>query len=206
VILDGKRADIGSTSARLAVALFDALGADAVTLNPYLGRDAIAPILARTDRYAYLLCRTSNPGADELQGLLVASAEPESGGAASAGAARSEPLSVRVARTIAGWPEAEAGRVGLVVGATAPPELRAIRALVAGLGFLVPGLGAQGGDAEAVLEAGPASLPPAGGRPGGGLVVNVGRGILGASNGTRRPEEALAAAARGWNARLPVLA
>jgi orotidine-5'-phosphate decarboxylase len=195
VILDAKRADIGPTSARLAVALFESLGADAVTLNPYLGRDAIAPLLGLEARYAYLLCRTSNPGADELQALAVAAADDTP----------TESLAFRVARTIAGWPEAAAGGVGLVVGATAPAELRAIRALVPGLGFLVPGLGAQGGDLEAVLAAGPASVPPAGGRPGGGLVVNVGRAILGAA-ATGDPGEALALAAEDWSRRLPVLA
>jgi orotidine-5'-phosphate decarboxylase len=200
LILDAKRADIGSTSARLAAALFDALGADAITVNPYLGRDAIAPLLARDDRYAYVLCRTSNPGADELQGLVV-------------GGSEEEPLAYRVARRVAAWPEAAAGTVGLVVGATAPREVAAIRALVPGLGFLVPGLGAQGGDADAVREFGPASVPPGGGRPGGGLVVNVGRGILGAalpdghdSSDSADPGEALAAAARTWAERLPVLA
>ncbi|HEU4573322.1 MAG TPA: orotidine-5'-phosphate decarboxylase [Candidatus Limnocylindrales bacterium] len=204
LILDAKRADIGSTSARLAVALFDALGADAVTLNPYLGRDAIAPLLESADRYAYILCRTSNPGADELQGLVVEGADVDAG---TGGAdAANEPLAYRVARTIAGWPEASAGTVGLVVGATAPRELAAIRALVPGLGFLVPGLGAQGGDLEAVREFGPAGMPPAGGRPGGGLVVNVGRGILGAAVGADDPAGALAEAARAWSERLPVLA
>jgi orotidine-5'-phosphate decarboxylase len=191
LILDAKRADIGSTSARLAVALFDALGADAITLSPYLGHDAIAPLLERPDRFAYVLCRTSNPGADELQGLDV-------GG---------ETLAARVGRRVATWPEAADGRLGLVVGATAPAELQAIRAAVPGLPFLVPGLGAQGGDVDAVLRAGPAAAAPAGGRPGGGLVVNVGRGILGAATaGSGDPGEALAAAAQGWAERLPVLA
>jgi orotidine-5'-phosphate decarboxylase len=195
LILDAKRADIGSTSARLAVALFDALGADAVTLNPYLGREAIAPLLERSDRYAYVLCRTSNPGADELQGLRVGD----------------ETLATRVARRVAAWPEAATESVGLVVGATAPAELEAIRAVVPGLGFLVPGLGAQGGDADAVLRAGPAADGSVGERPGGGLVVNVGRGILGAAidasrDPSRDPAEALAEAAQGWAARLPVLA
>ncbi|HET7026250.1 MAG TPA: orotidine-5'-phosphate decarboxylase [Candidatus Limnocylindrales bacterium] len=202
VILDGKRGDIGSTSARLAVALFGALGADAITLNPYLGRAAILPLLERADRFSYLLCRTSNPGADELQGLAVG----DPGQAGGPEPAR-ETLAVRVARAVAAWPEASAGTVGLVVGATAPAELAAIRAAVPGLAFLVPGLGAQGGDLEAVRRAGPAAVPPGGGRAGGGLVVNVGRAILGAA-GTAPgdPADALAAAARNWSARLAVLA
>jgi orotidine-5'-phosphate decarboxylase len=191
LILDAKRADIGSTSARLAVALFDALGADAITVNPYLGREAIAPLIERPDRFAYVLCRTSNPGADELQGLITGT----------------ETLAISVARRVAGWPEAAIGSVGLVVGATAPDELGAIRSVVPGLGFLVPGLGAQGGDVDAVLASGRARSEPAGGRPGGGLVVNVGRGILGAATAdSGDPGEALAVAARGWAGRLPVLA
>ncbi|HEU4672516.1 MAG TPA: orotidine-5'-phosphate decarboxylase [Candidatus Limnocylindrales bacterium] len=200
VILDAKRADIGSTSARLAVALFDTLGADAVTLNPYLGRDAIAPLLGVEARYAYLLCRTSNPGADELQALEVTAGGDPS--------IPPEPLAYRVARTVAGWPEAATGEVGLVVGATAPAELRAIRALVPGVGFLVPGLGAQGGDLAAVLAAGPASLPPTGGRAGGGLVVNVGRAILGAASDAPGGDagRAVALAAERWARNLPVLA
>jgi orotidine-5'-phosphate decarboxylase len=202
VILDGKRGDIGSTSARLAVALYDALGADAITLNPYLGRTAILPLLERADRFAYLLCRTSNPGADELQGLPV----PDLPGARGPETGR-QTLALRVARTVAAWPEASAGTVGLVVGATAPAELAAIRAAVPGLAFLVPGLGAQGGDLAAVRRAGPAVAPAAGAGVGGGLVVNVGRGILGAAGtGSGDPAEALASAARDWSARLAVLA
>jgi orotidine 5'-phosphate decarboxylase subfamily 2 len=202
VILDGKRADIGSTSARLSVALFDALGADAITLNPYLGRAAILPLLERADRFSYLLCRTSNPGADELQGLRVLDPDEVEGPATG-----DETLAVRVARAVAGWPEGRAGTVGLVVGATAPAELAAIRAAVPGLAFLVPGLGAQGGDLDAVRRAGPAVAPAGGGRAGGGLVVNVGRAILGAAGtATADPADALAAAARDWSARLSVLA
>jgi orotidine-5'-phosphate decarboxylase len=198
VILDGKRGDIGSTSARLATALFDALGGDAVTLNPYLGRDAIVPLLERADRFAYLLCRTSNPGADELQGLEVSALGGD-------GSART--LAVAVARGIAAWPETEQGSVGLVVGATAPAELDAIRAAVPGVAFLVPGLGAQGGDLEAVKRSGPALTRPSGGRLGGGLVVNVGRGIIGAWRGNPGdPGEAIAAASREWSERLAVLA
>ena len=189
VVLDGKRGDVPNTSERIAVSLFDGLGADAVTINPYLGEAGIAPLLEREDRFAYVLCRTSNEGAGELQDLPV----------------DGEPLWSRVARRVSAW--GPGGTAGLVVGATAPAELRAIRAVAPGLGFLVPGLGAQGGSLEAVLEAGPATAEPAGGRPGGGLLVNVSRGIAGAH--AERPEadpgEAIAAAARDWAARLPVL-
>jgi len=201
VVLDGKRGDIGSTAARQAVALFDALGADAVTVNPYLGSEAIEPLLERLDRFAYVLCRTTNPGASELQNLLVA-ADQGLGVPA-------EPVHARVARLATRW--GPGGTVGLVVGATAPDELRAIRRVAPGLAFLVPGIGAQGGDVAAVLVDGPASDPPAGGRPGGGLLVNVSRGIAGAAAGpgpdgaTTGLPERVDAAARAWSTRLAVL-
>ena len=201
VVMDAKRGDIGSTAARQAAALFDSLGADAITVSPYLGEEAIAPLLARSDRFAYVLCRTSNPGAAELQDLVVA-ADPEL-------EAPAEPLWARVARRVADW--GPGGTVGLVVGATAAPELAAIRRLAPGLAFLVPGLGAQGGDEAAVLADGRANAVPAGARPGGGLLVNVSRGIAGAARATSDakgrddPAAAVAAAARTWAARLPVL-
>jgi orotidine-5'-phosphate decarboxylase len=202
VVADAKRGDIGSTAARQAVALFDRLGADAVTASPYLGSEAIAPLLERTDRFAYILCRTSNPGAGELQDLTVA-ADPTSG-------APAEPLWARVARRAADW--GPGGTVGLVVGATAPAEMAAIRALAPGLAMLVPGVGAQGGEVEPVLAHGRASISPAGGRPGGGLLVNVSRGIAGAAataqgspGGRTDPGERLAEAAASWAKRLPVL-
>lgn len=199
VVADGKRGDIGSTAARQAVALFDGLGADAVTVNPYLGEEAVRPLLERADRFAYLLCRTSNPGAAELQSLQVA---PDLSLGAPA-----EPLYARIARRAAGW--GPGGTVGLVVGATAPDELAAIRAVAPGLGFLVPGLGAQGGDLDAVLQHGPAVASPAGAGPGGGLAVNVSRAIAGAwaapAWANRDPGDAIAAAAEAWARRLPVL-
>jgi len=200
VVLDAKRADIGSTAARQAVALFDALGADAVTVSPYLGEDAIAPLLERTDRFAYVLCRTSNPGAGELQSLVV---EPDA-----ADGAPAEPLWARTARRARNW--GPGGTVGLVVGATAPDELEGARRIAPGLAFLVPGLGAQGGDAAVALQHGPATAPPAGGRRGGGLLVSVSRAIAvpPAGDASRRdgdPGERIAAAARDWAARLPVL-
>ena len=200
VVADAKRGDIGTTAARQAVALFDGLGADAVTVNPYLGSEAVAPLLERLDRFAYLLCRTSNPGAGELQDLDVA-ADPVVG-------APAEPLYARVARLAAGW--GPGGTVGLVVGATAPAELATIRAIAPGLAFLVPGVGAQGGEVAPVLAAGPAVATPAGGRPGGGLLVNVSRGIASAA-GAASPGasadigERLASVARDWSRNLPVL-
>jgi orotidine-5'-phosphate decarboxylase len=201
VVLDAKRGDIGSTAARQAVALFDALGADAVTVNPYLGAEAVGPLLERLDRFAYVLCRTSNPGASELQGLVVEADRRLD--------APAEPLWARVARRVEAW--GPGGTVGLVVGATAAPDLAAIRAIAPGLAMLVPGIGAQGGDAEAALREGPARTPPAGNRAGRGLLVNVGRGIaeaaLEGSAGARGADsgERLAEAARGWASRLPVL-
>lgn len=200
VVADAKRGDISSTAAHQATALFDVLGADAVTINPYVGREGLEPFLARPDRFAYVLCRTSNPGAGEIQGLVV-EADPSTG-------APAEPLYLRMARHVATW---QAGGVGLVVGATAPAELRAIRALVPDLTFLVPGIGSQGGDLEAVLRDGPATVGMAAARPGGGLLVNVSRGISGAARtdpaggAPTTVQERLATAAQAWAARLPVL-
>lgn len=201
VLADAKRGDVESTAARQAVALFDALGADAVTVSPYVGLDALAAFTDRADRFAYVLCRTSNPGAGELQDLVVA-ADEELG-------APAEALHRRVARRVAAAGLGE--RAGLVVGATAPAELAALRDLVPGIAFLVPGVGAQGGDAAAVLAAGPATATPAGAGPGGGLLVNVSRGIASAAAGAppqgghADPGERLAEAAARWSERLAVL-
>jgi orotidine-5'-phosphate decarboxylase len=213
VIADAKRADIGTTSARQVVAYFDGLGADAVTVSPYLGEDAITGYLERPDRFAYVLCRTSNDGATDLQSLRVAS----TWGADGTFTAPDEPLWARVARLAGAW--GPGGTAGLVVGATAPEELRAVRTIVPGLAFLVPGVGAQGGAIDPVLAFGPARAVPAGGRPGGGLLVNVSRGIVaaavgnGAGSGDRKGSgstagdlgDRLAEAARGWSEKLPVL-
>ncbi len=200
VLADAKRGDISTTAAHQATALFDVLGADAVTINPYVGGEGLAPFLDREDRFAYVLCRTSNPGAGELQDLVV---EPDP-----SCAAPSEPLYLRVARRAAAW--GPGGTTGLVVGATAPGELRAIRSLVPELAFLVPGIGAQGGDVNVVLEAGAARKGPGAGRAGRGLLVSVSRGIAGAAL-ERGPGASstiamrLERAARDWTARLPVL-
>lgn len=181
-IADAKRGDIGSTVARQAVALFDVLGADAITASPYLGRDAIEPFMQRTDRFVYVLCRTSNEGAAEFQNLRVDG---------------DDPLYLHVARRVAGWSD-RGDRVGLVVGATAPAELAAIRAAAPGLPFLVPGVGAQGGDLAAVLEHGPATAAPSGASRGRGLVINVSRGIASAALQPGDPGERISAAAQGW--------
>ena len=175
--------------------------ADAVTVNPYPGGAAIGPLLERLDRYAYVLCRTSNPDAAEFQNLMVG-ADPSID-------APAEPLHLRVARRAATW--GPGGTIGLVVGATAPAEIKAIRAVASGLGFLVPGIGAQGGEIGPVLRDGPATAPPAAAGTGRGLLVNVSRGISGTAVGEpsagspRDPGERLAAAAREWASRLPVL-
>jgi orotidine-5'-phosphate decarboxylase len=181
VIADAKRADIGSTAARQAVAIFDALGADAVTLNPYLGRDALEPFLAHSDRFAYVLCRTSNPGAAEFQGLDT----------------DGQPLFLAVARRVAGWGR-DGAPVGLVVGATAPAELAQVRTAAPELPFLVPGVGAQGGDIDAVLAAGPAEAGIAAAARGGALLVNVSRGIASAATRGSDPVGPMAAAAEHW--------
>lgn len=137
VILDAKRADIGSTNAGYVLAAFERLGADAITVHPYLGGEALAPFLERREKLVFVLARTSNPGAGELQDLL----------------ADGLPLYRHVARAVAGDWNAN-GNCGLVVGATYPEELRAVRDDVpAGMPILIPGAGAQGGDVAAVIAA-----------------------------------------------------
>ena len=204
VIADGKRGDIDSTSARQAVAYFDGLGVDAVTINPYVGQEALLAYLERPDRFAYVLCRTSNPGAADLQALRVASHVREDGSLV----APDEPLWARIARDVAAW--GPGGTVGLVVGATAPAELRVIRLIAPELPVLVPGVGAQGGNVDEVLRYGPVTSAGVS-RRGGSLVVNVSRGIASAAleDGADSAGDGLAAriaeAARTWSVRLPVL-
>jgi orotidine-5'-phosphate decarboxylase len=189
-IADAKRGDIGSTAARQAVALFDHLGADAVTLSPYVGRDAVAPFLEEDDRFVYVLCRTSNPGAGELQDLTTSDGDP---------------IYLAVARRVAAWAAGtKTLTLGLVVGATAPAELARVRAAVPGLPFLVPGVGAQGGDLAAVMSVGPAiqADKPA---SGGSLLVNVSRGIAAAALSKpsgKSVEDAFAEAAADWASKL----
>ncbi|NNM96064.1 MAG: orotidine-5'-phosphate decarboxylase [Candidatus Dormibacteraeota bacterium] len=180
VIVDAKRGDIGPTAAAYVSAMFDFLGADACTVNGYLGGDAVAPFLVRPDRMAFVLCRTSNPGARDLQDLRLT----ETG----------EPLYLHLARMARVWNDSPpTGTVGLVVGATWPRELAAVRQQAPGLPFLIPGVGAQGGDLEAAVAA-------AGGAH-GPYLINVSRGIGQASLG---PDfvGAAAAAAAGYLTRL----
>jgi orotidine-5'-phosphate decarboxylase len=160
VLLDAKRADIGNTARQYAKLLDDrgdGLAADAITVNPYLGRDSLEPFLAREEKGVFVLARTSNPGAADFQNLVVGT---------------DKRLYEYVAQRAAEWNEA--GNVGLVVGATAPGELETLRGLVPDLPFLVPGVGAQGGDVEAAVEYGLAD--------GVGL-VNSSRGIVFAGEG-----------------------
>ncbi len=164
VILDAKRGDIGSTSAAYARYAYDYLDADAVTLHPYLGRDALAPFLERADRGALILCRTSNPGGGEFQDLRVATDDGEP-----------EPLYQRVARSVADEWNAR-GNCALVVGATYPDELRVVRGIVGDMPILVPGIGAQGGDVVSVVRAGRDSR-------GQGLMISLSRSVLYASSG-----------------------
>ncbi len=153
-ICDAKRADIGSTNHGYVTAIFDRMGFDAVTLNPYLGREALAPFLERTDKGCILLCRTSNPGAGELQDLRV----------------DGKPLWQIVAERVSqDWNAG--GNCMLVAGATYPDELRQIRELVGEMTLLVPGVGAQGGDAAQTVRAGRNSA-------GQGLIINSSRGII----------------------------
>jgi orotidine-5'-phosphate decarboxylase len=165
VILDAKRGDIRSTSQAYADAVFGSLRADAVTLHPYLGQDALQPFLDHPECGCFILCRTSNPGAIEFQNLLV---RREDG--------TGEPLFLNVARHVATAWNTEHNNCGLVVGATYPQELQMVRAVAGDLPILVPGIGAQGGDLAAVVRAGMDSQR-------GGLVISASRSILYASNG-----------------------
>lgn len=168
-IFDAKRGDMGSTAERYAEAIFGRLRADAVTLSPYLGSDSVEPFLAFPDRVVYLLARTSNPSAPQLQELVV----------------NGEPLYLRVAEwVVERWPDP---RVGLVVGATAPEELRLIRGRLPSPAFLVPGVGAQGGDLAAAVATVHGSAAPG--------VISVSRGIAGASRGSDWRDAARSAAA-----------
>jgi orotidine-5'-phosphate decarboxylase len=177
VIADGKRNDIASTAEAYARALFDVYGFDAATVNPYLGSDSLAPFLQRPDKAAFVLCRTSNPGGADLQGLTVTSD----------GASR--PL-YEVVAELARDRWNERGNVGVVVGATFPGELGRIRQLCPRLPFLLPGVGAQGADVEAAVRS---ALD----EDGAGFIINSSRQILYASSdrdyaqAARRAAEAL---------------
>lgn len=157
-ILDAKRADIGNTNNGYVTAIFDWLGFDAVTLHPYLGEEAVMPFLERKDKGSIILCRTSNLGASELQDLEV----------------EGKPIWQIVAERVSEvWNKN--GNCMLVVGATYPEEMKKIREITGEMTFLVPGIGAQGGDLGAVMKAGLNS-------EGLGLIINSSRGIIFADN------------------------
>lgn len=154
IVLDAKRGDIGATAEQYAREAFERYRADAVTVNPYMGFDSVEPYLEWQDRGVIVLCRTSNPGGSDLQFLNVDGL----------------PLYQHVARQVASkWNRH--GQCGLVVGATFPQELAQVRAIVGDMPLLVPGIGAQGGDIKATVEAGQTA-------DGGGMMINSSRAIL----------------------------
>ena len=165
IILDAKRGDIGSTAEQYAIEAFERYGADAVTLSPFMGFDSVAPYLDAA-RYpgkgAFLLCRTSNPGGDDLQNQRLASAE-------------GQPLLYEHVARLAQGPWNINGQLGLVVGATYPADIERVRGVAPTVPLLIPGVGAQGGDAVATVRAG--------WRPNAPIIVNSSRAILYASGG-----------------------
>ena len=167
IILDAKRGDIGSTAEQYAIEAFERYGADAVTLSPFMGFDSVQPYLKHHDKGAFLLCRTSNPGGDDLQNQRLASVE-------------GQPLLYEHVARLAQGPWNLNGQLGLVVGATYPKEIERVRALAPHLPLLIPGVGAQGGDAQATVKAGMSG--PHGDLP-GTTIVNSSRAILYAASG-----------------------
>jgi orotidine-5'-phosphate decarboxylase len=162
VILDAKRGDIGSTAQQYATEAFERYGADAVTLSPFMGFDSIEPYLNYAGKGAFLLCRTSNPGGDDLQNQRLASVQ-------------GQPLLYEHVARLAQGPWNLNGQLGLVVGATYPAEIGRVRSLAPTVPLLIPGVGAQGGDAAATVKAGWRADAP--------IVVNSSRAILYASDG-----------------------
>jgi orotidine-5'-phosphate decarboxylase len=172
IVLDAKRGDIGATAEQYAREAFERYRADAVTVNPYMGFDSIAPYLEWKDRGAIVLCRTSNPGGSDLQFLTV----------------EGKPLYQHVAGLVADkWNRN--GQCALVVGATFPAELAQVRRIVGDMPLLVPGIGAQGGDIEATVAAGKTSA-------GTGMMINSSRAILYAATDDKAGEDFAQAARR----------
>ena len=171
VILDAKRADIGNTNLGYVQAAFDIIGADAITVHSYLGKEALAPFLARAEKGIIVLAKTSNPGAGEFQDLLVGPAQ--------------EPLYQVVARHVAEQWNAN-GNCGIVIGATYPQDLQQARAIVGDMPILIPGIGTQGGAVGATVAAGKDSR-------GQGMIINASRGIIFASHGSDFAQAARAA-------------
>jgi orotidine-5'-phosphate decarboxylase len=159
IILDGKLNDIGNTARAYATGAFSALGVDAVTVNPYLGEDGVSSFLDHSDKAAFVLARTSNPSARDFQDLHVSGEST---------------LYQVVAQQAVNWNERFPGTCGLVVGATYPQELAKVRTLAPNLPFLIPGIGAQGGNLEAAVQYGRT-------RQGTGPIINTSRGVLYAS-------------------------
>ncbi len=177
-LIDAKRGDTPQTMRAYARAIFDELDADAVTVNPYLGGDSVAPFFAYPDRGVFVLCKTSNPGAAEIQDLRVEA--PEAPGS-------SEPLFLHIARRALTWDQH--GTLGLVVGATYPSDVAQVRAVAPRAPILLPGVGAQAGDLERSVQA---AVDDAG----GGAMVNVSRSLLYASRATDWQDAARAEAER----------
>lgn len=175
IILDAKRGDIGSTAEQYAREAFERYGADAVTLSPFMGFDSVVPYLKYHGKGAFLLCRTSNPGGDDLQNQRLASIE-------------GQPLLYEHIARLAQGPWNFNGQLGLVVGATYPAEIERVRAVAPTLPLLIPGVGAQGGDAVATVRAG--------WRPDAPIIVNSSRAVLYASSGEDFAEAARREATR----------
>jgi orotidine-5'-phosphate decarboxylase len=167
VILDAKRGDIGATAEQYALEAFERYGADAVTLSPFMGFDSVQPYLKHHGKGAFLLCRTSNPGGDDLQNQRLASVE-------------GQPLLYEHIAKLAQGPWNVNGQLGLVVGATYPAEIQRVRSLAPTLPLLIPGVGAQGGDAVATIKAG---YRQSNGATTGAVIVSSSRAILYASSG-----------------------
>jgi orotidine-5'-phosphate decarboxylase len=175
IILDAKRGDIGSTAEQYAMEAFERYGADAVTLSPFMGFDSVAPYLKHHGKGAFLLCRTSNPGGDDLQSQRLASVE-------------GQPLLYEHVARLAQGPWNLNGQLGLVVGATYPAEIERVRAIAPTLPLLIPGVGAQGGDAAATVQAGWRGTIATDGdqrvaQTTGAIIVNSSRAVLYASSG-----------------------
>jgi orotidine-5'-phosphate decarboxylase len=175
VILDAKRGDIGSTAQQYAMEAFERYGADAVTLSPFMGFDSVQPYLKYAGKGAFLLCRTSNPGGDDLQNQRLSSVP-------------GQPLVYEHIARLAQSQWNLNGQLGLVVGATYPQEIARVREIAPDLPLLIPGVGAQGGDAAATVRAGWRANAP--------IVVNSSRAILYASNGSDFPQAARREASR----------
>ena len=167
VILDAKRGDIGATAEQYAIEAFERYGADAVTLSPFMGFDSVQPYLKHHGKGAFLLCRTSNPGGDDLQNQRLASVE-------------GQPLMYEHIAKLAQGSWNVNGQLGLVVGATYPAEIERVRSLAPTLPLLIPGVGAQGGDAVATIKAG---YRQSNGATTGAVIVSSSRAILYASSG-----------------------